>query len=408
MGAKVTAVKLLELLKKVVTFDKSLGIHINGFDNNYPERVERIINNSATAKPAAKLYRKYLLGRGLSPDMNDFIVNPFTGITLLQFLRSITVSMAYQNGVAIHINYNLNFDKISLTVIPFGHCRVGKKDDKDYNSKIIVSPKWSEFVNIKDLKPQIFDVYNPDPKVIQQQINKAGGIKNYKGQIFFYHPESDIYPLAHVDNVMMDADSEHMSSVFKNTSLRKGFFGKKIVITPPMLDSALRTPDSELDDEMLGRKKLQLSERDAFRKDMLSFIGADNSQGAFHVELEYEGDDIDKAIKFIDVETNINDSLFQHTENSCANNIRKAYSNIPSILIENNDGSMFGQSGEMLNQAKMFYQDQTEEDRDTIESEILKPMLYKFSKFEFDPKQIKIIPLIQKPDVNNQGNNTTL
>lgn len=395
MNVKFVTAQLVELFTRLVKFDSNLGIYHNGVDNDYPERVERHINNSATAKPAAKLYKKYLVGNGFGVELDKVIVNKDKNITLRKFLNKIGLSDAYQNGVFIHLNYNLNFKVISVDVIPFKHCRVGKKDDKDYNGKILVYDNWNG-VNGKIEKNKIksFDVYNPDSKVIQSQIENAGGIQDYKGQIMFFNPEEAIYPLSHIDNVMNDADSEFRAGVFKNLSLRKGFFGKRIVITPPMVDGDLRKPETELSDSEREEKRLAESERENFKANMQSFIGADNVDGMLHLEMEFEGDDIEKSIKFIDVQTNINDKLFEYTEKSSSNNIRKAYGNIPSILIENPESSVFGQSGQMLTNAKIFYQEQTEENRDQLENEILNPIMGIFEGFEMPTGGLKIIPLI--------------
>jgi hypothetical protein len=42
-----------------------------------------------------------------------------------------------------------------------------------------------------------------------------------------------LYSLSDVDSVIYDADSEFQASLFKNTGLRKGFFGAKLFITKP-------------------------------------------------------------------------------------------------------------------------------------------------------------------------------
>ena len=396
MQPKLIAVKLFDLAKRLIKFDKQLGVYHNGVDNNYPERVERIINNSATAKPSAKLFRKYITGKGFGDVLNAIIVNKDLNISLRKFFAKLCNSYAYHNGAFILVNYNLDFKIISTDVLPFSHCRIGKKDDKDYNGKIIIYDNWDESNGKVDKKKFIVvDVFNPKPEIIKAQIEKAGNIKKYKGQIFFYNPDETIYPLAHIDNAMNDADSENMSSVFKNTSLRKGFFGKKIVVTPPMLGDEFRIEDKFLTNEQLSIKRAITTERDNFRNSMQKFIGADNSDGMLHLEMEFEGDDIEKTIKFIDVNTNINDKLFEYTEKSTANNIRKAFGNIPSILIENNESSVFGQSGEMLVQAKLFYQDQTEEDRDDLETEVLNPLFSIFEGFTMPEGGLKIIPIIE-------------
>lgn len=397
MTAKIVAVKLIELAKRLIKFDKQLGVYHNGIDNNYPERVERIINNSATAKPAAKLFRKYITGKGLGEIADNFIVYNLFKISLRKFLSNVAHSYSYHNGVFIHVNYNLNYKIVSLDVLPYSHCRKGKSDDKKYSGKIIIYDNWDQSNGpIDKNKFEILDAYNPNQNVIKAQIEKAGDITKYKGQVFFFNPDPTIYPLAHIDNVLDDADSEKMSSVYKNNSLRKGFFGKKIFITPPMLDTDLRVANENLNNEQLADKRFQETERDNFKKSAESFIGADNAHGMLHLEMEFDGDDIDKAMKIINVETNINDALFKHTEVSCAANIRKAYANIPAILIENQgEGAMFGQSGEMLVQAKLFYNDQTEEDRDKIENEILKPLLSNFQDFKMPSEGLKILPIIE-------------
>jgi hypothetical protein len=42
-----------------------------------------------------------------------------------------------------------------------------------------------------------------------------------------------LYSLSDVDSVIYDADSEFQASLFKNTGLRKRFFGAKLFITKP-------------------------------------------------------------------------------------------------------------------------------------------------------------------------------
>ncbi len=391
--SKFVGAKLIELFKRVVKFDTGVQIHQNGIDNAYPERIERIIDNSPTAKAGTKLLRKYIVGKGFSGNLNDFIVNNDKNITLKEFLFKVAHAYSRQNGVFIHINYNLDGKIISLDVLPYSHCRKGKKDDAKYIGKIAIYENWGgENGAVKKDKIQRIDVYNPIIDVITSQVNKVNGINNYKGQVMFFNPEETDYPLAHIDPVMNDADSEYRSGNFKNLSLRKGFFGKKIVVTPPMVDGDLK--GSGLSPEELEEKRLAETERDNFRAAMQSFVGSDNADGMLHLEMEFEGDDISKVMSFIDVKTDINDKLFEYTEKSAANNICKALGNIPKILIENPETSVFGQSGEMLKSAKLFYQEQTEEDRDGIENKILNPLMKIFEGFKFPEGGLKILPLI--------------
>ena len=109
------------------------------------------------------------------------------------------------------------------------------------------------------------------------------------------------------------------------------------------------------------------------------------------LEMELEGDDIDKAIKHIKIDTDIDDKLFEYTEGSTSNNIRKAYNNVPVILVDSSDHSIFGNSGEAILQAKMFYQEQTHEERMLIEQAF--KVLFKNYNYLKD-KVLTITPLI--------------
>ena len=393
MAAKLVSAKLIELAKRLVTYNESLGIYANGTDNAYPERVERHINNSATAKPCAKLLRKFIIGQGVD-GLNKKIVHEDDQITLRQFLKDLANSYAYHNGVFIHVNYNLACEIISMKVLPYNHCRIGKKDDKKYNGKILLYDDWNGKIDKTKIEP--IDVFNPRKAVITDQIKKAGEVSKYKGQIFFLNPDDTIYPLAHIDNVMNDADSEFRVGQFKNLSLRKGFFGKKLVITPPMVDGDV---SGDITKEQAEEKRLAEKERDNFREQMQDFVGSDNVDGILHLEMEFDDDQkFEDVLRFVDIEANIDDKLFAHTEKSVANNIRKAYANIPSILIESNDSSVFGQSGALLTAAKVFYQDQTEEDRQMIEEDVLNILLKRFKGIEIPDEGVKIKKLINETD----------
>jgi len=364
-------VSIFEIFKRKISYDKKLNIQLNGEDNAYPQRIDGLINNSVTAKRASRMMASFITGKGFSDLENKTIVNKQKNITLFQFLDDISLSIAKHRGVFVHVNYNMNFEPSSFDVLPFSHCRLGKKDDNKYNGKIRVSSQWLEK---KVKKIEDFDVYNRDKKVIESQIKHAGGIKNYKGQVFYFNLDKDFdYPLATIDSVQDDCDSERQASIYKNRSLRRGFFGKTIIFTKPLIDAL---PDDE-------DYPQQLSERDETVNSIRSFLGAENTGSVLMVELDKITDTFDETLKVEKIETNINDKLFEFTEQSTSKNILIAFNNIPDILIRAND-SLFGNSGEAILQAKIFYQDQIDFEKRTIELIINQLM----------DKNLSIIPLI--------------
>lgn len=342
---------LIKQESRSISFNKSKQFFENGSDNYYAERQEFLINKSVTAKTCANTMATFLVGKGFG-EHNTFKLGSNTLLTVAQkFARS----EARQRGVFIHVKYNGNADIDTFDVLPYSQGRTGKEDGNKYNGKIGFSEDW---LNISNNPIEWFDVYNDNKEVIKTQIETAKGIADYKGQILFINLDYDTrYPLSTIDATQNDCDSEGQASVYKNNSLRKGFFGKTMIITKPLIGDI----DQETQPEEF---RLAESERQNFKKTVRDFVGVENAEGVLHLELEFDDvEEIDKAFLVKTIETNIDDKLFSYTETSVKDNIRFAFNNIPSMLVNSTDGNMFGQSGDGIKQAKLFYQDQTEQER---------------------------------------------
>jgi hypothetical protein len=172
---------LLSIYKKVVEWDKKLEVYKNGEDNAYPERMERFRNNSVTASMSSNTMIQYLLGKGFGEANNIKIGN----LKLIDIADDVARDIVDNRGVFIHVNYDANFDVSDFSVIPFNQCRIGLKDSKLYNGKILTYHDWS--AKIDKNKVSIIDVFNNDKTVVAYQVEKAGGIDNYKGQIMYYN-----------------------------------------------------------------------------------------------------------------------------------------------------------------------------------------------------------------------------
>lgn len=387
--------EFISIFQKIVAYDKKLGIHNNGVDNNYPDFVEYVISESVTTRTCSNLMTSYLVGQGFGNNLNDLIINEHLNTTLLQFSQRLSKSIADHTGVFIHVNYDENYEPVDPSILPFGNCRVGKKDAKKYNSKIIVCENWGD--KKATAQKEIIDVWNPNKKIVKAQIKKAGGFEKYKGQVLYYKETQYIYPLSRLHPCIKDAEAETASSIFKYTSLKKGFFGKTLVVTKPMVDHDLKLTR---DNEERAKYEDQISERKKFRETMGSFMGVDNLDGVLHLEAEFESDNIDKEILFKNIDSNIDDKIFAHTEASVKDNIRTCYNNVPPSLIMSQDGKLFGSSGEAIREMKLFYQDQTKWERLTVQSIIRKI----FKSDDRIPDDIAIIPLIEEVDSKKSKN----
>ncbi len=391
-------VDILKIAKRDIVWADKIGIYANDDDNAYSERVELLTNNSVTAKMATKIMAQYLLGMGYG-DLGIFKIND--NQNLQDFSREIAYDFVLNNGCYIHFDYDANFEPVNPKLIPFFKCRIGRKDSKDYNGKILYKEKWD---NSKET-PIVFDVFNPLKSVVEKQIKTAGSVLKYKGQILFYSLDRKyIYPLSRIDAVMLDCDSEAQASVYKNNLLRKGFFGKHIIVTPTLVSNDL--PQFLIDND--GNQVLnpdfikKESEAEQVKKTIESFMGAENSGGAMLLQAPDFSGDIDEVFKVIPIDLKIDDKLFDYTENSVCENILMAFNNLPIQLVKSPDSAMFGGSGEVILQAKKSYWENTTSERNALEVFINKILSYIPT---FQGKTVKTTPLIQEINDNNSVNN---
>lgn len=347
---------LVEVWKRLTPWSKSADVYANDVDNGYPERMDRLINNSVIAKSAANIMVQYLIGKGYGPQADGAIINKQKNLKLIDFADDVADDLVKQRGVFIHINYNALYQIADMSVLPFEWCRIGKKDSDDYNGKIAVCREW--------LKPkrsdiELIDVYNPRKKVIDAQVNAAGGWEHYKGQVLYINMDSKlIYPLSRVDSVAEDCDSEAQASVYKNRLLRKGFFGNTLVVTRPLVGDGLEP----------GSRALQEAEteREAFQKAIKDSLGAENTGGVLCLEMDFAGEKLEDAILIKQIESKIDDELFNYTETSVRENILVAFNNLPAGLIKTNDSVLFGNSGEAIREMKRTYWENTTKERNLL------------------------------------------
>ncbi|WP_294823624.1 hypothetical protein [uncultured Flavobacterium sp.] len=379
---------LIEVWKRLTPWNKSADVYANDTDNAYPERMDRLINNSVTAKSAAAIMVQYLIGKGYGGDNDSLAVNKEKGLKLIDFADDVADDLVKQRGVFIHVNWNALYQLSDFSVIPFEWCRIGKKDSNDYAGKVAVCREW--------LKPkrsdiQLIDVYNPRKKVIDAQVEKAGGWEHYKGQVLFINMDTKLlYPLSRIDSVADDCDSEAQAATYRNRLLRKGFFGNTLVVTRPLVGEGLE--GSALNDAESERERFQQAVRDS--------LGAENTGGVLCLEMDFAGEKLEDAILIKQIESKIDDKLFSYTEGSVRENILVAFNNLPAGLVKTNEASLFGNSGEAIREMKRTYWENT-----TKERSLLTSVLNMLLALSADHSKINVEPLklIEDATFNNEG-----
>lgn len=348
-------------LDKSMADDTSTGIITYGLENDYPQIIEKLLYGSQTAKAVSKIYGKFLAGSGfVDTTIGTIIVgHDIKGkeITLDSIRIDVAKNIARFNGVYLHANFNLKGEvsgDFSTSVLSFKDYRFSTKDSRGYCSRIAKHTNWSKKRNVTPVfnKADIswFNAFNPKQAIIDLQALKKG--EKYKGQIYYYFLDDEyFYPLSPFDSVYLDMDTEFQMQLYKNRQIRNGFAKKTVMRVPPYANQ-----DDKLIDETNFKK----------------FLGADGDNALLlQCEVDENGEITNKDFKFETLETNIDADIFINWENTIPNNIRKAASGMPQILIDFDSGKQAPASGELLKTAFDSYNAYVKDERTQV-SECLK------------------------------------
>jgi len=203
------------------------------------------------------------------------------------------------------------------------------------------------------------------------------------------------YPLARIDPVNHDCNSEYNASIYKDNILENVFIQSTFFITRPLVDDGFITDPTDL----VGLKNVakQKSERENFRNAGQKMLGAKGIGGFMHMEVDFAGEDLSKAIEIKTVKSDVDPDLFKFVEESATKKILMAYNNIPIGLVVS-DSSMFGDSGKSLQVMKETYWENTSKERNLLET-VVNDLLKGMNMDEY--KYISVLPLLTpKPQEN--------
>ena len=176
------------------------------------------------------------------------------------------------------------------------------------------------------------DKYNPIKEVIQAQIDKAGDISNYNGQILHLKNElNSVYGMPKVNSILSELLLESNSQIFRSKGAESGFLNTKLLVTKPFNTDY---------------------ERQAFKNQLNSLKGANSTGQILVLESSTATEDLNQQLKMEDLSSKFDDKLFQYSDLQARNNICIALG-VPKMLIDNSDSGLFGNSGELLKQARI-------------------------------------------------------
>lgn len=389
--------KLHNIVKKFLPFDSKLEIYPNGENNDYVENIEFLKNNSITATMASNIMVQYIIGKGFGTFDNVKIGNDKLSV----ITEKITESIVDLKGVAVKVNYNANLEIANWSVLPFSTCRVGKKDSKEYNGKILFSNNWQD---VKKNKPVPYNVYNPDKSVLAYQIGITDKdndiaiiekVQKFGGQILYINlMPKYYYPLARIDAVKLDCSTENLCSLYVNNLLEGGFFPRTLVVTRPFVSNDLIEDSIRLQDPVLqGTLRRAESEKENFERNVQGMLGVRNVKGVMTMQIDFKGEKLEDAILVKSLDSNMKPDLFLIQLKLAQERILMAFNNLPVTLVKASEG-LFSNSGDALNVAKQSYYENTTKERSIVET-IVNDLLRATSGVKMTD-DLKLIPLITK------------
>lgn len=314
-----------------------------GFDNLYPQHLQHITAASGTAELCIARYAKFIEGNGFNDTMlSEYAVNR-AGTTLDEILHDVSGDIARFSGFALHVNYNVLCEITSVNFIPFEMCRLEEDDDAGHVAHILIHPDWTGHKRHHGIRLAVnennisrINVFNPDPSVVALQIEAAGGIENYNGQVIWCSMDGDgIYPTPIYDAAITDISTDEGLGNIKYRNARNNFLAACMLITKK------GRPEVVGDGTDSEEKMIEAD-------DLLNFQGDENLGKIMLVELQDEED----APQVVNFPTRNYDKEFSVTDSSVTERI---YAQFHQELFYAIRIGKLGFSGQVMQDAYEYY-----------------------------------------------------
>ena len=332
------------------------GIKAYDSDNLYPQWLLNVIGNSSTLSGCLGRYIDFIEGKGLSnANFAAWVVNR-RGETMNDIHHLCAVDKGTFDGFAIHVNYDIQCRPCEIFHVPFEDCRLAEPDDSGFVSKIYVHPDWTgkltrsgKKYTVDESKIDKIDVFNPDPDTVRRQIEKAGGITQYLGQILYVSGAGYmVYPVPRYDSVLTDALTDEGLSNVKLRNVRNNFLAAGILTRLKNRHAVPTDPD---DPNAYPNDK-----DDDFDEQLASLQGDSNALKILSFTAEFE----EEIPKWTTFEVQNFDKAFTATEDSMKDKIYSIFQQEGWLCIRN---GKVGFGGELINDVKTEYSERTAKER---------------------------------------------
>lgn len=362
--------------KQVDSFvNRGLKIQTYGEKNDYPQRVDEIVEASETGSSCVRLYSKFIIGRGFSQERFFKSVVDSKGSTVDALLQSVAEDFAKFGGFAIHVNYNALFEITSASHVPFEWLRFEEFDEAYRFDRMAMHQDWGRrYTKLRPFRPkdiEFFHFFNPDPDVVAKEVAEAGGWNGYKGQILYYSNRGDrVYPTPIYNAALTDMSTEEGLANITLRNVRSNFLPAGMVIDY---------------DQTANSEEQQQQTKDELK----AFQGDTNAGLLMYVNIKNG----DKAPDFVPFKGENYDKAFENADKKVPDNIGRSF-NQPPILRAVDVGANFG--ADLMRNAYDFYNAVTESERMVVE-QAFKRIFDHWHDAEINPEQdYEILPKVYR------------
>lgn len=222
-------------IKRLRTFvDLTDDIQLYTRNNLYPQICEAIRDRSFTIKSACEELGNFINGEGFEDaSFADLVVNS-KGQTMNDILSLIKIDAAsFSGSFVIHLGVNMLGEFNNISVWPLAYWRFGLADDNGDVHDYKYNSNWEQdqYKEVNNAKRIIcYPKFNPDKNLIQSQIEEDG--VNYMGQVLYFTPLEDQYPLATFDSVLDQGQTQEEIGLFRLASIQNGLNATSVFSYP--------------------------------------------------------------------------------------------------------------------------------------------------------------------------------
>lgn len=341
----------LKTAKRVdIRIDKSLNIQYYGESNDYPQRVDEVVNASGTAGQCVEKYCDFIIGRGFADEVLFKLIANKKGQTADYILSQIGYDYARYRGFALHVNYNALYEIVSVKNIPFEHVRFEALDEDGNFNRVALHRDWGKRnIQLRKFNKDdidFIDLFNPKADIIESQVLKASGWGNYQGQVLYFSGNGDkVYPIPKIDSVLTDSSTEEGVSNIKHRNTRNGFQVAGMFV--------------EKKDPSMTEEEAEDAAEDT-KKALVEFQTDENASKILYIQTEGDVE----GLKFTPMKMNNYDKDFELTEKTVVQNIGRRFAQ-PAIL--RGEAVSTGFSTTAMQDAYNFYNSGTEKERYAVE-----------------------------------------